>query len=287
MLIPFSGELDLARALTGGQSFRWRSEGKGFRGTAFRKTAYVERRGQSLFIDGDGDASFWRHYFALDEDYPAIQARLRADRTLELCVDFAPGIRVLRQEFFEALVCFIISACNNIPRITGIVERLCEQLGDPLPSGRAFPTPEQIASASEKELEPLRAGFRTKYIRESAARVASGEISEERIRSMSYADAKKALCTLPGVGGKVADCVLLFSLGFSEAFPKDVHILRAMERLFPSGLPACATGYEGIAQQYIFEYARNMGNDLRCSSLPTTESVQVLPLDSASCPRLL
>lgn len=262
LMIPFSGELDLGRTLMGGQSFRWRPQGAGFRGTASRRTAYVERRGQSLYVNGDGDAAFWRRYFALDEDYPAIQARLRADRTLAACVDYAPGIRVLRQAFFEALVCFIISACNNIPRITGIVERMCTRLGEPLRDGYAFPTPERLAAAPDEELAPLRAGFRAKYIREAAARVAAGEVTEERLRAASYEDAKKLLCTLPGVGGKVADCVLLFSLGFSEAFPRDVHILRAMERLFPQGLPSCAKGCEGIAQQYIFEYAKSMGTAL-------------------------
>ena len=290
-IIPFSGELDLSRTLLGGQSFRWRADGNGFRGTASRHTARVERRGQFLYVDGDGDAGFWRRYFALDEDYPAMQARLRADPTLAACVDFAPGIRVLRQEFFEALICFIISACNNIPRITGIVERLCALCGDRLEDGYAFPTPERLASMQASGLEPIRAGFRAKYLPAAAEMVVSGAVTEERLRALPYDEAKRLLCTLPGVGGKVADCVLLFSLGFRGAIPRDVHILRAMERLFPEGLPACAEGNEGIAQQYIFEYARCAGTQLACPwpvRTPEGDSpVTLAPAGSLGCYRFV
>ena len=100
--IPFSGELDLERTLLGGQSFRWQAEGDGFRGVAFGRSVHVERRGQELFVDGDNDPARWAGYFALDADYAALLDGFRSDPVMKECVDFAPGIRVLRQDFFEA-----------------------------------------------------------------------------------------------------------------------------------------------------------------------------------------
>ena len=120
----------------------------------------------------------------------------------------------------------------------------------------AFPTPQQLADVTIEQYSELRMGFRAKYVYDAVQKILSGQVSEEAVKNMAYADAQKHLMQIKGVGPKVADCVLLFSCEKWESFPKDVWINRAMEQLFPDGLPRCVEGLEGIAQQYIFHYAR-------------------------------
>ena len=123
----------------------------------------------------------------------------------------------------------------------------------------AFPIPEDVAGLREEELAELHCGYRAPYLIDAAKKVASGEIDGSVIREMPLDEARKALMSIKGVGPKVADCTLLFGLHRLDAFPRDVWIKRAMAQLFPDGLPACASDYAGIAQQYIFHYARNEG----------------------------
>ena len=170
---------------------------------------------------------------------------------------YAPGIRILRQEPYEALCTFIISQNNNIKRIKGIVQRLCESYGEPLPNGQfAFPTALTMAQLSVDDLAPLRAGFRARYLCDAAKRVADGEVDLEYCRTAGYDDARAELMKITGVGVKVADCTLLFGLHRVEAFPIDVWMKRAMEKLFPDMTADDFGEYAGIAQQYIFHYSR-------------------------------
>jgi len=164
------------------------------------------------------------------------------------------------------LISFIISANNNIPRIRGIVERLCALAGEPIgPDIFAFPTAKALARLTEADLRCIGAGYRAPFILGSARRVAEG-FDLNALRDIPLAQARKALCSLPGVGPKVADCVSLFSLGHTAAFPLDVWMKRAMKALLFGGQDATPKQWEqaiaelgddaGILQQYIFHYAR-------------------------------
>ncbi len=245
-----------------GQSFRWRENEDGsFSGTAFKKTVRVKIEDGDFYIMGTTSEDFesiWRGYFDLDTDYEKIREELsKMHPTLAEAARFAPGIRILRQEPFEALVSFIISQNNNIKRIEGIVERLCENFGEKNEVGEyTFPEAKTLAKLSEEELSVIRAGFRHRYILDAAKKVSTGEVDLERCRKNSYEDAKRELMTIVGVGEKVADCVMLYGLHKVNAFPMDVWMKRAMKELFQGVNPESFGEYAGVAQQYIFHYSR-------------------------------
>ena len=254
-------DLDLAQTLDCGQSFRWvEREDGGFDGVAFNRSVTVRLDGTDLYIENadESDRELWHSYFDLDLDYGKIRAEISAIHPiLADAAKYAPGIRILRQEPYEALCTFIISQNNNIKRIKGIVQRLCEQFGDRLPDGTyAFPDAEKMASLTADDLAPLRAGFRNRYLVDAARKVADGDVDLEKCRSCDYDEARRELMQITGVGVKVADCALLFGLHRIEAFPLDVWMKRAMATLFPGMTPGDFGQYAGIAQQYIFHYSR-------------------------------
>ena len=165
----------------------------------------------------------------------------------------AKGIRILRQDRWETLCSFIISQNNNIPRIKGIIGRLCEAFGERIDGGYAFPSADRIASLTEEQLAPIRSGFRARYILDAARRVTDGRTDLDAVSAMIYDDAKKYLMQIKGVGNKVADCVLLFGYGFFDAFPKDVWIKRVIEKYYGENFDeSIFKPYGGIAQQYLF-----------------------------------
>ena len=166
------------------------------------------------------------------------------------------------QEPWETLCSFIISQNNNIPRIKGIIDRLCMNFGENQNGVYTFPSANIIAKLSLEDLSVLRSGFRAKYILDAAKKVSSGEIDLDTLKSMDIDSARQELMKIKGVGPKVADCTLLFALEHIEAFPKDVWIKRAMEKLFGGQLPECAVPYAGIVQEYIFYYARTTKLDI-------------------------
>lgn len=254
-------DLDLAQTLDCGQSFRWAEQSDGsFSGVAFGKSVNVSLDGTDMIIKNASEADFelWRDYFDLELDYGKIREDIsKRHPVLEEAARYAPGIRILRQEPFEALCTFVISQNNNIKRIKGIVGRLCESFGDKLPDGAyTFPTAERLAALSPEDLAPLRAGFRNRYIIDAAAKVAAGEVDLELCKTADYETARAELMKITGVGVKVADCTLLFGMHRIEAFPIDVWMRRAMEKLFPGMTGNDFGEYAGIAQQYIFHYSR-------------------------------
>lgn len=254
-------DLDLSQTLDCGQSFRWvEREDGGFDGVAFGRSVTVGLDGTDLYIENadESDRELWHSYFDLGLDYGKIREEISAIHPiLADAAKYAPGIRILRQEPYEALCTFIISQNNNIKRIKGIVQRLCEQFGDRLPDGTyAFPDAEKMASLTADDLAPLRAGFRNRYLVDAARKVADGDVDLEKCRSCDYDEARRELMQITGVGVKVADCALLFGLHRIEAFPLDVWMKRAMATLFPGMTPGDFGQYAGIAQQYIFHYSR-------------------------------
>lgn len=213
-----------------------------------------------LFYRTDAETfrRFWQPYFDLDTDYAAIKAVLAQDETLRRAIQFAPGIRILRQDSWETLCSFIISQNNNIKRIKGIIERLCRLLGQPIGDSGffSFPTPEELAAVTAEQLAPLRCGFRARYLIDAAQKVCSGQVRLDAIPSMPLEEARRELMQICGVGPKVADCVLLFGFHRLECCPMDVWMKRVFAVLYPNGLPDCARDFVGIAQQYLFHYAR-------------------------------
>lgn len=264
--------ISLIRACACGQAFRWIKEGDGFFGVAGERGVFAQQDDNTLklFPCTQADLPYWLSYFDLERDYAAIEQLLLDDDELARCVNAASGIRVFNQQPFETLITFIISANNNIKRIAGIVERLCTAAGEKRSVlGKeyfAFPSPTAIAMLSEKDLLALGAGYRAPYIKASAEKVADG-YNLDALRDVSLECARKELCTFLGVGPKVADCVLLFSLGYTDAFPIDVWIDRALNELMFDGKRTGKTAqkekilqlgeYSGIIQQYIFHYIRN------------------------------
>lgn len=251
----------LSETLDCGQAFRWReTEDGAFEGVAFGKYLKLaaDKEGIILYDTSEEDfLNIWKDYFDLDRDYGEIIEAISENEVLKAASGFAGGIRILRQDPWEALCSFIISQNNNIPRIKGIVERLCASFGEEIKEGfYSFPTAEKIAALTLEDLAPLRSGFRAKYILDGAKRVASGEIDLDALKELALDEARQELMKIYGVGEKVADCTLLFGLSHIDAFPKDVWIKKAMAKLFDGSLPECAAPYAGIAQQYIFHYAR-------------------------------
>ena len=253
-------ELSPRRTFDCGQCFRWNEGGDGkYRGVASGRAAVVWTEGGSAWIEcAPGDIDFWREYLDMETDYEAARRSIEVCDYLRDCAAYGEGIRILRQDRWEALCSFIISQCNNIPRIRGIVERLCALFGEELdaPWGRvyAFPGPEKLAPLDEEALSPLRSGYRAKYILEAARAVDSGALDLEAVSLLPRAeDCRAALKRLPGVGDKVANCAVLFGLHRMDAFPIDVWVKKALREHMPAGFdPASLGEYAGLAQQYMF-----------------------------------
>ena len=261
--IKISGvkDLDLGETLDCGQSFRWKRNDNGsFSGVAFNRAVTMDLIGTDLYIDNAPmeDYDLWYNYLDLQLDYGKIRNDIsKLHPVLKEASAYAPGIRILRQDPWEALCTFIISQNNNIKRIKGIVERLCENFGEKLSQGEyTFPTAEKLSKLSVDDLAPIRAGFRNKYIIDGAQKVNSGEVNLNICYDLPYDEARQELMKIKGVGTKVADCTLLFGFHRIEAFPLDVWMKRAMEKLFPTMSPKDFGEYAGIAQQYIFHYSR-------------------------------
>ena len=252
---------DIRRTFLCGQCFRW-SEGENgdFSGIAGGKHLTLSQNGGDVTLHGvhEQDIPFWEDYFDLGSDYAQYIKTLSADETLRRACGFSSGIRILRQEPFETLISFIISQNNNIPRIAGIISRLCENFGSPVDGGFAFPTAAQMSGLTPEDLAPLRAGFRARYIVDAVDKVNSGEVDFAEGDRLPLDEAREKLKLITGVGDKVADCVLLFAFHKLDAFPKDVWVKRLMAQYYPGGLPECTKGIEGVAQQYLFDYERNL-----------------------------
>lgn len=252
---------DLAQTLDCGQAFRWSQNENGvWSGIAFDKYIELYEKDGDIIISGSTKDDFdalWANYFDLRRDYGQIIKDVSVNETVKKAAEYSSGIRLLNQDSWEALCSFIISQNNNIPRIKGIVERLCENFGDKINGGYTFPRAETIAKLTVDDLAVIRSGFRAKYIIDAAQKVTSGEINLGELRHTDYDAAREILMTIKGVGPKVADCVLLYGLSRIEAFPRDVWIKRALQQMFDGELPECAVRYAGIVQQYIFHYIRN------------------------------
>jgi N-glycosylase/DNA lyase len=231
-LLPFRGPLDLALTFGCGQAFRWRDEEGVWSGVVGRAEARLRESGpSSLQVDVTGEdpgPAEWTRYFRLDED-PLVHLERAGE--LRNLPGFEPllGLRLLRQEPWETLASFIGSAAANIRKITACVEGLAAGLGDPIEGSarRTFPAPAAIARARESDLRAVGLGFRAPYLLETARRLDTKPLAWEALRSGPIEEARAGLQELPGVGAKIADCVLLFGLDRLDAYPVDRWIRRA------------------------------------------------------------
>ena len=208
----------------------------------------------------------WHNYFDIDRDYEAIRRKLCVDEYMVKATEFGAGIRILRQDKWEALCSFIISQCNNIPRIKKIIEALCRLCGERISFEDneyfTFPSAQTLACMTAEDLAPIRCGYRADYIINAAGAVASGKLDLESLAKSQPEDARSQLKKIKGIGDKVADCAMLFGLHMLDAFPRDVWIKRALAGQYGDAFdPKIFTPHSGIAQQYIFHYARNGKKD--------------------------
>ena len=252
---------NIALCLDCGQAFRWsQTENGEWQGVAGGKFLKIRQDGNTVtfFNTTEEDfVSWWNTYFDLDRDYAHILSTYTDESLKTACREY-DGIRILKQDEWEAICSFIISANNNIPRIKGIIERFCREFGEKVGDGYSFPTPQRIAILTVDDLAPIRAGFRAKYIIDAAQKIVSGQVDIEKIKTLPFDEAKAELLKIKGVGEKVAQCSLLYGFGRIEAFPVDVWVKRIVSELYPDGLPECIKGTEGIAQQYLFHWRRNI-----------------------------
>ncbi len=209
----------------------------------------------------------WKGYFDMDYDYQHLVAALMngEDTFLRSAAEYGRGIRILRQDFFEILISFIISQNKNIPSIKSTVEAISRRYGTLIASGGskgqhyyAFPSPQQLAMANREELRELKVGYRDEYILRAARAAAEGELDLGNMGSYGYREAFQRLTALHGIGEKVANCICLYGLHHIEVFPVDVWIKRILKEVYQDRFdPGQYEGYAGIVQQYMFFYMRN------------------------------
>lgn len=268
----FSHGLDLEATLTSGQAFSWKKTVHGhWHGWIEGRPCLVWIQGDALRAVGPGlTHADVRHYFGLDLPLREIFASFPRDPWLDRAREFAPGLRILRQQPWETLCSFICSSLKQIVQIEQINHELRQAFGRATANGlHAFPEPGDLARASEEELRACRLGFRARHLHVAARQVASGEISLEKIAEMPTGQARETLTRIRGVGEKVANCVLLFGYHRIEAFPIDVWVERVLRTLYFKNnsrisaerlrdFAASHFGpYRGYAQQFLFHWIRN------------------------------
>ncbi|EQB90376.1 N-glycosylase/DNA lyase [Clostridium punense] len=257
-----------------GQCFRWhRQKNDNYIGVAFGRVIEVEKQGSDVVLYNTNLEEFnsiWCDYFDLKRNYSDIKEKFSEDPLLKKAVDFGYGIRLLQQEPFEILLSFITSANNRIPMIKRAIENISKTYGDEIQyNGKVyytFPRPEALKGATMEEIEALGVGFRAKYIIEAIKNVAEDTRNLEEIKSLSDDECHEGLKGFNGVGPKVSDCIMLFSMQKYSAFPVDVWVKRAMQFFYLApdvSLPKIRAfgrnkfgDISGFAQQYLFYYAR-------------------------------
>jgi len=280
---------DLDHTLTCGQAFRWERRGDWWRGVAGETFVKIRQTGgllQFKAFQEDVDTAFVWSYFRLDDDLPYIYSEISKDRHVREAVNKFRGLRLMRQDPWECLISYICATNKNIPAIKNMINNMCTRFGKRLAveGGEVytFPKPQDLAEASLKELRLCKLGFRAERVKQTSKLLSDGNLDLEALKKITYEEAKKELTALPGVGPKVADCVLLFSLDKLEAFPIDVWMKRIIlefyrehfERPFVEKVTAKKWlspreyeiinsfgrkyfgEYVGYAQEYLFHFKR-------------------------------
>ncbi len=276
LIIKELKDFDLAQTMECGQCFHFvRVDDEEYEISAYGKFLRVrQEKGKLVLFDTPKKdlENIWKGYFDLERDYGKIK-RFIVKRSPELkdIVKKNNGIRILNQEFFETLMSFIISQNNRIPRIKSLVASISEKWGNRLTDTMySFPDAKQIEKVCEDDFRDLKTGFRAAYLCDAVKKVLSGDIEDNKLKTAPLKECEDMLCDIKGVGPKVANCIMLFSLGKREAFPIDVWMKRIMEELYFGGKEQSLKTisdlakekfgeYGGYAQQYLFAYAREQG----------------------------
>ncbi|MDO5018308.1 MAG: DNA glycosylase [Lagierella massiliensis] len=259
-----------------GQAFRWeKNEDNSYTNIAFGKIINVSSKDDTVTLKNVSEEDFiniWIDYFDLNRDYDEIKLKLSNNETMIKAMEFGYGIRILNQDYFETIISFIISANNQINRIKKSIEIISQQYGNVIGeyNGKtyySFPTINELAKANITDLREIcRVGFRDKRILETSNKIMNREFNLEDSKKYDSIKLYEELLKLPGVGPKVASCIMLFAYGRSEIFPVDVWIKRVMEILYighetsKKNIGVFANEifgeYAGFAQQYLFYYGR-------------------------------
>lgn len=254
-----------------GQVFHWVREGSGYLGAIGGTAIYVEQRGDVLLVPAGTEALVQR-YFALDHPLEEIYRTFPSDPAMQEALRFCEGLRIIRQPVWECVATFITSSMKQVAHIAQISHTLRARFGERLEwNGHAvfsYPTPERLAVLEEADLLACSLGYRAKNLLKSARMISSGEVNLARIEALPDTEALAALCRLPGVGEKVANCALLFGFGRLRAFPIDVWIERVLRQLYFARKRNVTARrlrefsgtyfgeFSGYAQQYLFHHAR-------------------------------
>jgi len=257
----------LKHTLECGQLFRYEKKDGFYYLIARNRIIKLKQKKNRLYFEG-ASKKFIAYYFALDENYEKIIRSLKKDKFVADIIKKYPGLRICRQDAWECLVSFVCSSASNIPKIRKNLENLAKSFGRKIELGEyhSFSFPEKNEIRELCTIKSCGCGFRSKYIFETAKK--ADEKWLRKLKKLSYENAKKELMLLPGVGEKIADCVLLFSLGFGEAFPVDVWIKRVMEELYFKGKKTSEKKIRefamkkfgknaGYAQEFLYHYRRN------------------------------
>jgi N-glycosylase/DNA lyase len=242
MKIPLNASVpfDLGFTLCCGQAFRWDKRGEWWCGIVGKHAFKIWQIGNVLEFENI-DARFVRTYFGLDDDLLKILSQIRKDTHIMQAIEAFKGLRILRQDPWECLISYICATYKNISAIKQMLSNLSKKFGDKINFDGydfyTFPTPEMLAKATAEELVKCGLGYRAKYVSETAKMVYENGFEFEGLRKIAYEKAKEELLNFLGVGLKVTDCVLLFSLGKLEAFPVDVWIKRVILRYYASHFP--------------------------------------------------
>ena len=269
-------DYDLAATLTSGQAFRWKLVDGWWVGVIGRHWLRLQQSSHGIVAQVAESVSDWGwlgSYLQWQVDFDAIIGTFPTDDAMQAAVARCRGLRLLRQDPWECLASFICSSTKQIVQIQQIIGLLCERFGIPVvvpPEHTpqwSFPSAETLAAAGEKDLRECKMGFRAPNLLKTAQQIASGAVDLHALQSLSVDEARARLVALPGVGRKIADCVLLFAYGFDQAFPVDVWITKALRQLyFPRRRPNAKRllkfsqthfgPHAGYAQQYLFHYMR-------------------------------
>ncbi|MGQ9530429.1 MAG: DNA-3-methyladenine glycosylase family protein [Candidatus Bathycorpusculaceae bacterium] len=283
-----SCSFNLNLTLCCGQAFRWNKQGEWWYGVVEGKVLKIRQIGNELEFE-NADVDFVKNYFGLYDNLPEILTKISKDKHIKRAVEMFNGLRIIRQNPWECLISYICATYKNISAIKQILLNLSKKFGEETCFDGykfyTFPTSEKLAKATPEELASCGLGYRVKYVSETAKKVYESCFNFEALRNMTYEEARRELLKFPGVGLKVADCVLLFSLGKLEAFPVDVWIKRVILKYYAKHFPkkfvrkilgkraVSSSEYEklslfgrkyfgeyaGYAQEYLYHYERVHG----------------------------
>lgn len=267
-------DFNIAHIFDCGQCFRWNKETDGsYTGVVKNNVINVEQNGSTVIFNNVNinDFHFIEEYFDFNTDYSEIKNAVNTDEIMAEAINFGEGIRILNQDEWEIMISFMISANNRIPMIKKVIENLSASFGDFIGSYRGkdyytFPTAEQLSKIPVEKIQECKAGFRSPRLKEAATRFLTEKDIIYNIKNTSYDEGLAYLKTYTGIGDKVANCILLFSMKQFDTFPVDVWVRRVMQALYVDkntkdvDIRKFAENkfgkYSGYAQQYLFYYAR-------------------------------